>query len=80
VNATTKPLASAMDHQWLTALLDTCIRQAVAADAAGAPVPEHVRTWMGEALARSTERELALIAASDSGAVLSPTWVRESDS
>ena len=78
VNATTEPFATAADHQWLTALLATCISQAVAADAAGAPMPEHVTTWMGEALARSTERELALIAASDSGAVLSPSWVRDS--
>lgn len=73
VRATTRPLATAADHQRLSALLATCIRQAVAADAAAAPVPAHVRTWMGEAVARSTERELALIAATDSGGVMNPT-------
>jgi hypothetical protein len=49
--------------------LDRALAQAVAlafaADAHGASTPAGIASWVGEGLARSTERELAILAAMD---------------
>lgn len=45
--------------------LARAVTTSFAADACGAPTPDGVTTWAGEGLARSLERELALLAAAD---------------
>jgi hypothetical protein len=54
-------------HRLLTALLGDAVTLAFAADAASAPSPHGVTSWTAEGLARSTERELAILAALDVG-------------
>jgi hypothetical protein len=55
------------DHQRLTSLLGDAVGQAVTADIANAPPPPGIRSWAAEGLARSTEREIAVFAAIDTG-------------
>jgi hypothetical protein len=54
-------------HHRLTSLLADAVTLAFAADAADASSPPGIRSWSGEGLARSTERELAVFAALDTG-------------
>ena len=54
-------------HQLLTSLLGDAVKLAFAADAASAPSPPGIRSWTGEGLARSTERESAIFATLDVG-------------
>lgn len=58
----TRIAASRDDHEELTHLLATAILQAFTADAAGAPTPVGVASWIAEGLARSNQRELLLFA------------------
>jgi hypothetical protein len=52
--------------------LDQCLREALTnalgADAVAAPTPDGIKTWIGEGMARSLERELAMFADIDLGA------------
>ena len=54
--------------------LDRCLRSAMTnalgADATAAPIPDGIKSWIGEAMARSLERELATFAAMDLGAAV----------
>lgn len=71
------------DHAALDQSLAEAVRQAFAADAIDAPTPKGVRSWVAEGLARSHERELALLAAADVSGVMtattlpSPSWGTE---
>jgi hypothetical protein len=51
----------------LTRRRGTTSTPAFAANAAGAPLPIGISCWTGEGLARSTERENAIVAALDVG-------------
>jgi hypothetical protein len=53
------------DHAELVRLLGDAVSQAFAADAVNAPRPAGVTSWVAEGLARSQEREIALLAATD---------------
>jgi hypothetical protein len=53
------------DHARLARMLGDAVSQAFAADAVSAPTPARITSWSAEGLARSEERELALIAATD---------------
>jgi hypothetical protein len=53
------------DHAELSRMLEDAVSQSFAADAVHAPTPAGMTSWSAEGLARSQERELALLAASD---------------
>ena len=61
------------DHADLDHVLADAVAQAFAADAVGAPMPDGMSSWVAEGLARSQERELALLAAADVSGTLPPT-------
>lgn len=72
--ADNRPLAEVRGyHMQLDRLLADAVRQAFAADALGAPTPDGVSSWAAEGLARSRERELALLSAADVAGVLVAT-------
>jgi hypothetical protein len=52
-------------HEDLDRALARAISHAFAADAHGAPTPAGCASWAAEGLARSNERELAMLAAMD---------------
>jgi hypothetical protein len=58
------------DHAALDHALADAVTRAFVADAAGAAPPEGVKSWVGEGLARSREREVALLAAGHVAGVL----------
>jgi hypothetical protein len=53
------------DHGELALLLGQAVADAFAAESTEAATPAGVSSWIAEGLARSTERELALLAATD---------------
>jgi hypothetical protein len=53
------------DHGELARLLGEAVSEAFAAESAEAEMPTGMSSWVAEGLARSTERELALLAATD---------------
>jgi hypothetical protein len=57
--------AARADHAELAQLLGDAVSAAMAADTADASMPPGMSSWMAEGLARSGERELALLAATD---------------
>lgn len=61
------------DHADLDHALADAVAQAFAADALDAPVRDGMSSWFAEGLARSHERELALLAAADVSGVLQAT-------
>jgi hypothetical protein len=73
------------DYVELAGLLADAVTQAFAADALGAATPSGVRSWAGEGMTRSLERELALFAASDVCGLATPLtrpnprWTAASD-
>jgi len=52
-------------HEDLVRVLASAVAAAFAADARGAPTPPGIVNWTAEGLARSYERELAILAATD---------------
>lgn len=61
-----RPLAEVRrGHEELDRALAHAIALAFAADGRGAPTPAGILSWAGEGLARSSERELAILAAMD---------------
>ena len=68
-----RPLAEVRRcHEDFDRALAIAIALAFAADARGAPVPEGIRSWAAEGLARSSERELAILAAIDICGLVQP--------
>jgi hypothetical protein len=61
------------DHAALDSALAEAIAQSFAADALYSPTPVGITSWAAEGLARSRERELALIAATDASGAVSVT-------
>jgi hypothetical protein len=55
----------AVELHLLTSLLGDAVTLAFAADSVRAPRPPGVTSWTAEGLARSTEREMAIIATID---------------
>jgi hypothetical protein len=53
------------DHGELAQLLGQAVSEALAAESVQAAMPSGMSSWVAEGLARSTERELALLAATD---------------
>jgi hypothetical protein len=53
------------DHGELAQLLGQAVSEAFAAESVEAAMPSGMSSWVAEGLARSTERELALLAATD---------------
>lgn len=69
-----RPMADVRrDHAALEGTLAEAADLAFAADARRAPTPAGITSWMAEGLARSTERELAMLAASDVSGVIQVT-------
>jgi hypothetical protein len=62
---TTAAVGVRADHAELSRLLGDAVSDAMAADAVDASMPVGMTSWMAEGLARSEERELALLAATD---------------
>ena len=62
---TTAAVQVRADHAELARLLGCAVSDALAADSAHASMPVGMTSWVAEGLARSEERELALLAASD---------------
>jgi hypothetical protein len=77
---TTAAVEVRADHAALARLLGTAVSDAMAADSADAPMPVGMTSWVAEGLARSSERERALLAATDvmgvaaAMTVQSPRW------
>jgi hypothetical protein len=62
---TTGAVQARADHAELSRLLGDAVSDAMAADSADAAMPTGMTSWVAEGLARSEERELALLAATD---------------
>lgn len=66
-----RPLAEVrLEHAKLERCLADAVARAFAAEALEAPTPEGIDSWVAEGLARSLERELALLTVSDISGLL----------